>query len=184
MSPHTPELALMSPLLIIAMIALIPTAASLTDWLGKEMKDADHGLDHMLELDARFSRLNAMVEIVVLAALADGEISPSERAIVDGLRALDRHHVDPPTIEQALARIRGLQVHVGTADELEWAVRMRAKGLSFEDRWQVYRLVTELGDAGAALRQHEAGYRGSARDSSDLLPLFSRALDMPPEQRT
>ena len=130
----------------------------------------------------RANARNALARVIVLAVLADDELSDEEWV---ELQRLYRDHPDfdddPRTLIEGL---RFMGVSVKTREDLEGAVRRAAVDLDDDLRRAAFAIVAELAARGSGLASERTGYRLVARkDPAGLIEVFARALGIPDEQR-
>lgn len=132
-------------------------------------------------------RAYAVAEIVALATLADGEVSPDEW---DALREMAAREGSVEDAAAAVEHLRRLQIPLSTREALEEAVAQRARRLDAAARADAYRLVTQLAARGsrmpgepAAPRGPRGGYRVAAPTPDVLLEVFAAALAVEPGDR-
>lgn len=131
---------------------------------------------------ARAGQRHAFARVVVLAALADDELSEAEWAALGDLYAEHPEFDDDP--EVIVSGLRFLGVEVRDRDALERQVALTADELDEPLRRAAFAVVAELAAHGSGVSGGAASYRVSARnDPAGLVEVFARALGIADVER-
>lgn len=124
----------------------------------------------------------AFAKIIVLATLADGEVSEEEWALLDRLYREHPHFDDDP--EQLISQLRFMSEGVRSREELERALRIEADGLDPRLRRAAFQATVLLASEGSGFEVRDGAYRTAPkRDAEGLVELLARALDISEEDR-
>jgi len=135
----------------------------------KDQDEATEGVD----------RLYALADLMLIAMIADGELSDAE---LDMLRDnLVTSQLDV-TFDELVARIRFKEKQLRTTAQLKSALRVQADRLDEADRELAFTMIVSLSQSGSRLRPI-FGYRDSVSKGAPLLQLFAEALSISDERR-
>lgn len=119
----------------------------------------------------RTERERAIAELLALAILADGEISPEERAAVENASATASAQE-----KAALATLMASAVDLRSPEVLRQRIRSAAAALDPDDRVAVFAMVKNLAHRGSRAWGEEESYRSAGPSPEALVAIFRDAL--------
>lgn len=125
----------------------------------------------------RAERALTIADVVVLAALADGRISPGELEVLERLRVESGRSTTYGTTE-VVPSWEGARHAYASVEQAMKTIRAIAGPLTREERVLALRLVVEM-QPDDAIEESEGGpYRGAVHDEVEIVPRVAEALDL------
>ena len=134
------------------------------------------------EMGELYEKQRVLSELITLAVLADGEVTPTEEATLRELfRDEDKFTGD---VDEAIAHLKECARRASKQESFENTVRILGSDLDDEWREDAFRFVAMLTLRGAGFGSHEQGFRvAPMSDPGSLLAIFARGLDIPEDVR-